>query len=132
MTNPAGNGPALDFNYSAAGNIATRTIAGTSEIYNYDPNHPYAVDTVTSGGSTLYSASYDADGNMTTRNGYQIQWTPEPTLFRGHVVRKEYGPLQVETAPPSHDASIYDTPWVNKKPAFSRLFCGCIVRSLRP
>ena len=76
VTNSAGNGPGSSFNYDAVGNITTRTIAGTSETYNYDPNHPYAVDTVTSGGSTIYSASYDADGNMTTRNGYQIQWKP--------------------------------------------------------
>lgn len=41
----------------------------------YDPNHPYAVDSVTDSSGTIYSASYDADGNMTSRNGYQIQWT---------------------------------------------------------
>ena len=76
VTNSANNGPTSAYNYDAVGNLTTRTIAGTSETYNYDPNHPYAVDTVTSGGSTLYSAGYDADGNMTSRNGYPITWTP--------------------------------------------------------
>ncbi len=42
---------------------------------SYDPNHPYAVDSVTSGGSTVYRASYDVDGNMTSRNGSPIIWT---------------------------------------------------------
>ncbi|MHB8406251.1 MAG: RHS repeat-associated core domain-containing protein, partial [Gammaproteobacteria bacterium] len=54
------------------GNITTNSM-GT---YTYDPNHPYAVDTVTnSSGTTVYSASYDADGNMVTRNGSPITWT---------------------------------------------------------
>ena len=55
-----------------AGNILSKSNAGT---YTYDPNHPYAVDTVTNTSGTVYSASYDADGNMLTRNGSPITWT---------------------------------------------------------
>lgn len=33
-----------------------------------------SIDADSSG--ALYSASYDADGNMTSRNGYAISWTP--------------------------------------------------------
>ena len=62
VTNSAGNGPGSSFNYDAVGNITSRTMAGTSETYNYAPSHPYAVDTMTSGGSTIYSASYEVNG----------------------------------------------------------------------
>ncbi len=96
VTNPANNGPTNDYHYDAMGNITSRTIAGTSETYNYDPYHPYAVDTVTSGGSTLYSASYDADGDMTARNGYPITWTvdnlPESIASASGSSTFSYGP----------------------------------------
>ena len=45
---------------------------------HYDPNHPYAVDSIqNSSGTTVYSASYDADGNMLTRNGSPLTWTAD-------------------------------------------------------
>ncbi len=81
VTNPAADGPTLAFSYSPAGNILTKTLTtsagATLDTYHYnDPNHPYAVDTVTNAsGTTVYSASYDADGNMVTRNGSPITWT---------------------------------------------------------
>ncbi len=76
VANSANNGPTNDYQYDAMGNITTPTIAGTGETYTYDPNHPYAVDSiVNSSGTTVYSAAYDADGDMTTRNGYPITWT---------------------------------------------------------
>ncbi|MDE2461638.1 MAG: hypothetical protein KGL98_10370 [Gammaproteobacteria bacterium] len=97
VTNSANNGPTNDYVYDAMGNITTPTIAGTSETYNYDPNHPYAVDTVkNSSGTTLYSASYDADGNMTTRNGYALTWTvdnlPESIASAAGSSTFSYGP----------------------------------------
>jgi len=49
----------------------------TRTKYTYDSNHPYAVASVTNGSTTVYSASYDADGNMTMRNGYPITWTTD-------------------------------------------------------
>lgn len=66
----------LGLGYDAMGNITNRTVNGTVETYTPDSNHPYAVASVSNSTSQIYSASYDADGNMTTRNGYQIQWTP--------------------------------------------------------
>ena len=76
VTNPANNGPTIsNINYDSVGNIQNRTLSGTVETYSYDPNHPYAVNGVTDTSGTIYSASYDADGDMTNRNGYQIQWT---------------------------------------------------------
>ena len=96
VTNSASNGPGSSFVYDAAGNFTSRTIAGTAETYNYDSSHPYAVDTVTSGGSTMYSASYDADGNMATRNGYPITWTvdnlPESIASASGSSTFDYGP----------------------------------------
>ena len=66
----------LGLGYDAMGNIQNRTVNDTVETYTPDPNHPYAVGLVTNMGDGTYTASYDADGNMTSRNGYQIQWTP--------------------------------------------------------
>ena len=96
MTNPANNGPTNDCNYDLMGNLTTPTIAGKSEKYNYDPSHPYAVDTVTDSSGTIYSASYDADGNMTSRNGYQITWTvdnlPDSIASSAGSSTFDYGP----------------------------------------
>jgi RHS repeat-associated protein len=76
VTNPANNGPTIsNINYDSVGDIQNRTLSGTVETYSYDPKHPYAVNGVTDSSGTIYSASYDADGDMTSRNGYQIQWT---------------------------------------------------------
>lgn len=63
------------FHSDAARTIRTKAFSGVTSTYTYDPNHPYAVDTVTNVNGGTYSASYDADGNMTSRNGYPITWT---------------------------------------------------------
>ncbi|MGH8321664.1 MAG: PKD domain-containing protein [Gammaproteobacteria bacterium] len=75
VTNPAANGPTLGFSYDAAGNIQTKTVSGVLNTYAYEPDQPYAVESVTNSSGTVYTASYDVDGNMTERNGYPITWT---------------------------------------------------------
>ena len=73
VTNPNNNGPSLSLGYDAMGNIQANSNLGT---YAYTPNHPEAVASVTdSAGSVIYSASYDADGDMTLRNGFPLTWT---------------------------------------------------------
>ncbi|MBU6509707.1 MAG: hypothetical protein KGQ73_05940, partial [Gammaproteobacteria bacterium] len=97
VTNSAGNGPASQFNYSAVGNITSRTVAGVTSQYSYaDASHPYAVTSATNVGGGTYSASYDADGNMTTRNGYALTWTvdnlPESIASAQGNSTFDYGP----------------------------------------
>ena len=49
------------------GNIQSKTGVGT---YTYHPQRPHQVTSTTSGGSY----SYDANGNMTSRNGATLTW----------------------------------------------------------
>jgi RHS repeat-associated protein len=52
------------------GNITSRTEGGVTYPYTYDTTHKHAVDTVGSVGTY----TYDANGNMATRNGYSLTW----------------------------------------------------------
>lgn len=96
VANPAANGPVSQFNYDAAGDITSKTIAGVTSTYTYDPNHPYAVDSVTNINGGTYTASYDNDGNMITRDGSAITWTPAnlPSSIAGTLGSStfDYGP----------------------------------------
>ncbi|MGH8292699.1 MAG: hypothetical protein ACRESA_04425 [Gammaproteobacteria bacterium] len=51
---------------------------------------------MTNSSGTVYSASYDADGNMTSRNGYATQWTvdnlPESIASATGSSTFSYGP----------------------------------------
>lgn len=73
----ATSSPALAFTYDSVGNIQQKIVNGVTSQYSYadTTTHPYAVTWVTNVNGGTYSASYDADGNMTTRNGYAITWT---------------------------------------------------------
>ncbi|MGB9428687.1 MAG: hypothetical protein WCC11_02235 [Gammaproteobacteria bacterium] len=87
----------LSLGYDAMGNIQSKSDVGST--YKYDPNHPYAVDSVTnSSGITVYSASYDADGNMITRNGSPLTWTvdnlPDSLAAATGSSTFSYGPEQ--------------------------------------
>jgi len=64
----------LDVTYDATGNLLTKQGVGT---YSYPAvgaglNHPHAVTGIA--GTTSQSFSYDANGNMTSRNGGSITW----------------------------------------------------------
>jgi RHS repeat-associated protein len=66
------------------GNITSRTEGGVTYPYTYDTTHKHAVDIVgTSPNQTSYS--YDANGNMATRNGYSLTWASYnlPTNING-------------------------------------------------
>jgi RHS repeat-associated protein len=63
------------------GNITSRTEGGVTYPYTYDTTHKHAVDTVGSVGTY----TYDANGNMATRNGYSLTWASYnlPTNING-------------------------------------------------
>jgi RHS repeat-associated protein len=66
------------------GNITQRVEGGVTFPYTYDTTHKHAVDTVGTGGNQT-SYAYDANGNMSTRNGYSISWSTSnlPTTING-------------------------------------------------
>jgi RHS repeat-associated protein len=53
-----------------SGNISSRTEAGTTYTYTYDTTRKHEVTTVNG-----VAYGYDANGNMSTRNGYMISWS---------------------------------------------------------
>ncbi|TMC49309.1 MAG: hypothetical protein E6J20_18030, partial [Chloroflexi bacterium] len=63
----------LSLAIDATGNITSRTEGGVTYPYTYDPAHKHAVDTVGTG-SNQTTYSYDANGNMATRNGLSVNW----------------------------------------------------------
>jgi RHS repeat-associated protein len=68
----------------STGNITSRTEGGITYGYTYDTTHKHAVDTVgTSPHQTTYT--YDANGNMATRNGLNVIWASYnlPTAING-------------------------------------------------
>ena len=79
------------FTYDTAGlgNIKTKTGAGT---YTYSTTHPHQVVSTTTG----LAFAYDANGNMTTRNGSTIDWTtynlPKKTREGSDSSEFRYGP----------------------------------------
>jgi RHS repeat-associated protein len=64
----------LSVSVDNTGSITSRTEGGITYPYTYDTTHKHAVATVgTSPNQTTYS--YDANGNMATRNGLPVSWT---------------------------------------------------------
>jgi RHS repeat-associated protein len=78
------------------GNITSRVEGGVTYPYTYDTTHKHAVASVGTGGSqTTYG--YDANGNMSTRNGSTITWSTYnlPTTINaagGVYATFSYGP----------------------------------------
>ncbi|MEI2423270.1 hypothetical protein V6O07_23570, partial [Arthrospira platensis SPKY2] len=68
----------LSVAYNALGNITSKTGTGT---YTYHTTRKHAVVSTSSGGSY----GYDANGNMTSRNGSTISWSSFnlPTVIHG-------------------------------------------------
>ena len=63
----------LSVSIDNTGNISSRTEGGITYPYTYDTTHKHAVDIVgTSPNQTTYN--YDANGNMSTRNGASLTW----------------------------------------------------------
>lgn len=68
--------------YDATGNITSRGDVAGGATWTYDPNRKHAV---IEAGSPSFVYTYDANGNMTSRNGYSITWTSynQPSLING-------------------------------------------------
>jgi RHS repeat-associated protein len=62
----------LALTYDPAGRIHSKSDAGT---YSYAAAHPGAVAAVSGGPAGTLSFGYDANGNMTSRNGKTLSWT---------------------------------------------------------
>jgi hypothetical protein len=103
----------VDLSYDAMGNILTKTdVAGTGG-WSYHATKKHAVTSTGSGG---YSYGYDANGNMTSRNGATINWTSYnyPTLLAAgsESTGFYYGPdrqyyKQVYTGPSGTETTSY-------------------------
>ena len=62
----------LQMHYDATGNITSRSDLAGGATWTYDANRKHAV---TQAGNVAYSYSYDNNGNVLTRNGYNVTWT---------------------------------------------------------
>ncbi len=85
----------LSLGYNTMGNITSRSDVAGGAAWTYDPTH---VHEVTEAGSNAYQYAYDADGNMTSRQGSAIRWTSYnyPSSINdtatGETVYFSYGP----------------------------------------
>ncbi len=92
ITSPAFNGAQnLDVDYDELGNITSRSDVNNGATWVYSTARPHAV---TQAGSTMYE--YDANGNVSKRNGFNIDWTSYnyPSVIRGpnKSMTFSYGP----------------------------------------
>jgi hypothetical protein len=70
-----GNQYSRSWTYDALGNMQTRIEQGAPTNYSYDPNHKHAVASAWSA-----TSQYDANGNMTNRNGDALTYDVENRL----------------------------------------------------
>jgi RHS repeat-associated protein len=104
----------LSLSYDQMGNITSRSDVAGGATWTYDPVH---VHEVTQGGSSAYKYVYDADGNVTSRQGSSITWSSYdyPTLINDTTtdesVSLTYGPnrraLMEQTQSPSGTETAY-------------------------
>lgn len=90
----AGSPQVLNLSYDAAGNLLSKSDVGN---YNYSgAGGPHAVASISAGPAGSMSFAYDANGNMTNRNGTMIAWTlfNKPRLITAGANSAEffYGP----------------------------------------
>lgn len=84
----------LALSYDPAGRIQSKSDAGT---YSYAAAHPGAVVAVSGGPAGSLGFGYDANGNMTSRNGKTLSWTaaqlPKRINYGGSDYAEfDYGP----------------------------------------
>ena len=124
LTSTSGPGAqALTIVYDAIGNVTSRTdLSGT---FTYDPVRKHAV---TSAGGVSYG--YDANGNMSTRNGATIAWTsynlPASLSASGYTASFNYAPdrsrwRQVATYTGATETTIYVAGLVEKLTTSARV-----------
>ncbi len=87
--------PTLTMSYSPEGNILAKSDTG-NYIYGSSGQLPHALSTVSGGPRGTMRFAYDANGNMTSRNGAPITWTsfnlPKQVNAGGNYARFTYGP----------------------------------------
>jgi len=85
----------LTYDTTGMGNIASRSDVAGGAAWTYDPVHKHQV---TQAGSSAYTYAYDANGNVTSRNGYLITWTsynyPDGINSSGESALFWYGPFR--------------------------------------
>jgi RHS repeat-associated protein len=69
--------PTLTLSYDVKGNISSKSDVGA---YAYDPTRIHALTSIT--GSSNRTYRYDANGNMTDRNGAELLWFADDSLKR--------------------------------------------------
>jgi RHS repeat-associated protein len=85
----------LQMTYDAIGmgNIASRSDVAAGAAWTYDPVH---IHQVTQAGGASNAYVYDANGNVTSRNGYAVTWSsynyPTGVNSAGETVTFQYGP----------------------------------------
>jgi len=82
----------LAISYDSMGDIFSRSDVGAGATWVYDTTHKHQVRTAGTGTSYLY----DANGNMTSRNGNSVTWTsynfPQTINGTGESATFDYGP----------------------------------------
>lgn len=85
----------LSLNYDPMGNITSRSDVDAGATWTYDATHKHQVTKV---GTETWGYTYDANGNMVSRTGHDINWTSYnyPSVINdlgiGEVVSFSYGP----------------------------------------
>jgi RHS repeat-associated protein len=87
--------PTLNMTYSLDGSILSKSDVG-SYRYSMSDQRPHAVMSISGGPRGNMSFAYDANGNMTNRNGTAITWTsfnlPKQISAGADYARFTYGP----------------------------------------
>ena len=109
----------LQMSYDAMGNIASRSDVNAGAAWTYDPTHKHQVRTAGTGNSY----SYDANGNMSARNGNVISWTsynsPSAINAPGESASFDYGPdhdywRQIYSGPSGVETTYYISPLLER------------------
>lgn len=89
--------PTLTMSYSQDGSILAKSDVGNYR-YSSSDQHPHAVMSIYGGPRGNLSFAYDANGNMTSRNGAAITWTsfnlPRQINAGADYARFTYGPAR--------------------------------------
>jgi RHS repeat-associated protein len=106
----------LQMAYDAMGDISSKSDVAASATWTYDPVRKHAVSQA---GSASFSYSYDANGNVTSRNGSIIGWTsynyPSGVTTATESASFDYGPdrqrwRMIYTGPTGTETTYYATP----------------------
>jgi RHS repeat-associated protein len=106
----------LQMGYDAMGDITSKSDVAGGTTWTYDPTRKHAV---TEAGSSSFTYAYDANGNVSARNGSIIGWTsynyPSGVTTSTESATFDYGPdrqrwRMVYTGPTGTETTYYATP----------------------